>query len=226
MKKSEMDFQKLYDFLRELNTSDNNDKSWMDDHRDGYEEVRDSYISFLDDLNSYFKQTDPNYQDTTGRRAINRINNNKMFHPEKPTYKDHFGASLDKAENKAEFYIHLGINTSFVACGFYHVPNDKLKLIRQEIDYNGSELEKILNHQDFKKTFGGLWTGDSLKTSPKGYSSDHPRIEWIRLKSFVVQKDFTEHEVVNGGFKEQLIQLYELMLPFRRFLDMAVDEPA
>jgi hypothetical protein len=42
----------------------------------------------------------------------------------------------------------------------------------------------------------------------------------------VVQKDFTEQEIVGGGFKEQLIQLYELMLPFRRFLDMSIDEPA
>jgi len=46
-----MDFQKLYDFLRELNTGDNNDKSWMDVHRSEYVEVRDSYISFLEELN-------------------------------------------------------------------------------------------------------------------------------------------------------------------------------
>jgi uncharacterized protein (TIGR02453 family) len=220
-----MDFQKLYDFLRELNTGDNNDKSWMDVHRSEYVEVRDSYISFLEELNHIFRESDPNYQDTTGKKAINRINNNKMFHPEKPTYKDNFGASLDKAENRSEFYIHLGINGSFVACGMYHVPNDKLKLIRQEIDYNGEELAAILTEPKFKKTFGGLWMRDTLKTSPKGYSGDHPRIEWLRLKSFVVQQDFTQDNVVKGNFKERLIELYELMLPFRRFLDMAVDEP-
>jgi len=220
-----MNFQKLYDFLRALNTGENNDKRWMDEHRNEYEEVRDDYIAFLDDLNRYFLANDPNYKDTAGRRAINRINNNKMFHPDKPTYKNNFGATLDKAEFRSEFYIHLGIHGSFVACGLYHLPNDKLKFIRQEIDYNGEELERILNEHKFKKELGGLWLGDSLKTSPKGYTTEHPRIEWLRLKSFVVQKEISEKNIIQGDFKNQLIDLYEIMLPFRRFLDMALDDP-
>ncbi|MEO1254302.1 MAG: DUF2461 domain-containing protein [Bacteroidota bacterium] len=218
-----MDFKLLFDFLYDLNADGHNDKSWMDAHRKEYHQTRNMYIDFLDELNEVLKKSDPDYTDTPGRKAINRINNNKVFKPDAPTYKDHFGASLDKVLEKTDFYIHIGINGSFVATGFYHAPNEKLKLVRQEIDYNGDELDEILNEPRFKEKFGGLWMEDSLKTTPQGYKKDHPRIDMLRLKSFVIQRDFTEDEIKNSSFEDDLIETYQLMLPFRKFLDQSLD---
>lgn len=215
-----MSFYKLFDFLRELNK--NNNKEWMDAHRKEYHEIRDFYIEWLNQMDIKLAQIDPDYSPTTGKQAINRINNNLLFHPDKPVYKDHFGAGLDKEKGKGDFYIHIGINESFVAGGFYKPKKEKLDSIRAAIDYNGGELMKIMNKASFKKIFGGLMEAEKLKTSPKGYSSDHRYIELLRNKSFAVMHSLTQKEILKDDFQDHLIEIYKEMLPFRKYLNHAV----
>ncbi len=145
-----------------------------------------------------------------------------VFHPNKPTYKDHFGAGLDKAKNHADFYIHLGINECFLAGGFYHAPNDILKKIRSAIDYNGKELKKITSKKDFEAYYGELLQEDALTNAPKGYSTDHPHIDLLKMKTFAVMHPLTQKEVMGSGFKEELIKAYTILLPFRNYLNQAV----
>lgn len=216
-----MSFHKLYTFLRELQK--NNSKDWMDANRSYYHEVRDWYIGWLDQMNLKLAEIDNEYTDTPGKKAINRINNNLMFHPEKPTYKDHFGAGLDQESKQGDFYIHLGTSESFIAGGYYHPSNKILKSIRDAIDYDGEEFKKILHKKSFKETFGDLMEDDDkLKTAPQGYSQDHRHIELLRYKSFAVQHDVTQKEVIHDDFQEKVIEIYKEMLPFRRYLNRAV----
>ncbi|WP_281540598.1 DUF2461 domain-containing protein [Maribacter aestuarii] len=215
-----MSFYKLYDFLRDLDK--NNSKEWMDENRKRYHEVRDWYISWLNEMDAKLAQVDKDYYATPGKKAINRINNNLMFHPEKPTYKDHFGAGLDKAPDTGDFYIHLGLNESFIAGGFYRPSSKILTSIRDAIDYNGEEFKKIINKKSFKDMFGGLMEDDMLKTSPKGFSQDHQHIELLRHKSFAVSHPVTQKEVQQEDFQERVISVYKEMLPFRRYLNKAI----
>jgi len=216
-----MSFYKLYDFLREL--QQNNSKEWMDENRNRYFEVRDFYIDWLNKMDIKLAEIDPDYTHTPGKKAINRINNNLLYHPNKPIYKDHFGAGLDQETKQGDFYIHLGTSESFIAAGFYKPKSSQLKSIRQAIDYNGEELLEILNKPSFKKMFGWLIDdGDSLKTAPKGFSQDHKYIELLRKKSFAVQTDLTQKLVTGAGFEDHVIKVYKEMLPFRNYLNQAV----
>ena len=52
----------------------------MDLNRSYYHEVRDWYIDWLNGLDIELGKIDPDYTYTPGRKAINRINNNLMFH--------------------------------------------------------------------------------------------------------------------------------------------------
>ena len=195
----------------------------MDDHRKEYEERRNWYIGWLDQMNIKLAEIDKDYYDTPGKKAINRINNNLLYHPNKPTYKDHFGAGLDQRSKSGDFYIHLGTSESFIAGGYYKADAKTLKSIRQAIDYNGEELLKILNKKSFKNTFGGLIkTGDELTTSPKGFSKDHKYINLLRYKSFAVEHALTQKEVMNDDFEKKVVEIYQEMLPFRRYLNRAV----
>ena len=215
-----MTFHDLYQFLRDL--GNNNSKEWMDDNRKRYENVRDFYISWLNEMDIKLAKIDSDYTHTTGKQAINRINNNLMYHPNKPIYKDHFGAGLDK-EKQGDFYIHLGTSESFIAGGFYKPKPEILKSIRQGIDYNGSDFKKILNKKSFKDLFGGLIDdGDSLKTSPKGFSQNHKHIDLLRRKTFAVQANLTQKEVMSSDFDKHVIKIYKEMLPFRNYLNKAV----
>lgn len=216
-----MTFHNLYAFLREL--EQNNTKEWMDANRKRYEEVRDFYISWLNAMDLKLAKVDPDYTHTTGKQAINRINNNLMYHPNKPIYKDHVGAGLDQESKQCDFYIHLGTSESFIVGGFYKPKSSILKSIRQGIDYNGNELEKILQKRSFKALFGKLIDdGDSLKTAPKGYSQEHEHIELLRRKTVAVQVNLTQKEVMSADFDDRVIKIYKEMLPFRNYLNKAV----
>tara|TARA_B100000929_G_C15484951_1_gene412485 strand:+ start:50 stop:640 length:591 start_codon:yes stop_codon:yes gene_type:complete len=194
----------------------------MDEHRKEYLEVRDFYIDWLNEMDIKLARIDPDYVPTNGKRAINRINNNLLFHPNKSVYKDHFGAGLDKEKGKGDFYIHIGINESFVAGGIYKPKKEKLDSIRAAIDFNGDKLKKILNEKSFQKTFGGLMEAEKLKTSPKAYSQDHKHIELLRYKSFAVMHSLTQEEIKDDDFQERLVEIYKEMLPFRNYLNNAI----
>lgn len=215
-----MNFKSLFSFLEKL--TKNNSKDWMDEHRDKYEKIRDAYIEWLNSMDIKLAEIDEDYYHTTGKKAINRINNNLLYHPNKPTYKDHFGAGLDKRPKTSDFYIHLGVNECFLAGGFYRPKSEFLKSIRDAIDYNGEVLKEIIEEPQFQKLFGGLMEDEKLKTSPKGFSKDHPHIELLRHKSFAAHRPISRKQVLSKDFDEFVIETYQAMLQFRRYLNKAV----
>lgn len=215
-----MGFKELYSFLERLQK--NNAKEWMDAHRSEYRAVRTFFVSWLDELNSKIAQVDPLYFDTPGKKGINRINNNLMFYPNKPVYKDHFGAGLDQLTKQGDFYIEIGLKQNLLAGGYWRPEKNILKSIREAIDYNGEDLLDIINTASFKKTFGGLYHDNQLKTSPKGYPKDHPYIELLRHKTFGAEVAFNKDKVLDPHFQEYCVEVYLDLLPFRRYLREAV----
>lgn len=215
-----MNFKNQIRFLKALNK--NNSKEWMDANRKWYKEVRDDYIGWLDEVDLTLAAIDDEYYATPGRKGINRINNNLMFHPHKPVYKDHFGAGFDKRPNTGDFYIEIGIKESMMAGGFWRPDSKTLRSIRDAIDYDGEELKKILGKKSFKDTFGALYKDEKLKTSPKGFLRNHRHIDLLRNKTFAVEYSFSNKEVLQDDFKEKVISVYKEMLPFRRYLNRAI----
>lgn len=214
-----MDFQNLFEFLGQLQL--NNHKEWMDTHRKWYHELRTDFIHWLDELDLVLAQRDREYYPTPGKKGMNRINNNLMFHPHKPVYKDHFGAGLDKAPKSADFYIEIGPNSCLLAGGFWRPDPKTLASIREGIDFNGGELVKIINKTSFKKIFGDLYEDERLKNPPKGFSKDHPHIELLKNKTFAVVHQLDNEEVLQPNFQDKVMDVYDEMLPFRRYLNQA-----
>ena len=215
-----MDFSSMFDFLERLQK--NNHKDWMDQHRKEYFAVRNSFIDWLDKMNGKLAEIDPDYFDTPGKKAINRINNNLMFFPNKPVYKDHFGAGLDQLSKQGDFYIELGVAESFLGGGYWYPSSKVLKSIREAIDYNGSELESIIYKKSFQKLFGGCLPAETLKNAPKGYTNDHPYIDLLKMKSFAAGVTFSRKEVLASSFENKVLDVYSELLPFRRYLNKAI----
>ncbi|UJH67782.1 DUF2461 domain-containing protein [Allomuricauda sp. SCSIO 65647] len=214
-----MNFKNLFNFLEKLQK--NNNKEWMDANRKWYHQVRNDFIAWLDGLDATLAEQDRDYYATPGKKGINRINNNLMFHPNKPVYKDHFGAGLDKAPRSADFYLHIGVNECMLAGGFWRPETKVLKNIRDGIDYNGEELMKIINKKSFQKTFGDLYEDEKLINAPKGFSNDHPHIDLLKNKSFAVVREITKQDVLHPDFDQTVLTTYFEMLPFRRYLNEA-----
>lgn len=215
-----MGFTDLYDFLERLRQ--NNSKEWMDDHRKEYKAVRTFFVGWLDELNAKLAKVDPLYFDTPGKKGINRINNNLMFYPNKPVYKDHFGAGLDQLTKQGDFYVEIGLKQNLLAGGYWRPEKNTLRSIRDAIDYNGEELRAILEKPSFKKTFNGLYEDNPLKTAPKGFSKEHPQIDLLRHKTFGAETVLQRKQVLDPNFQEYCVEVYLELLPFRRYLRKAV----
>ena len=98
-----------------------------------------------------------------------------------------------------------------------------LNKIRQEIDYNLKEFLKITNDKTFKKVFGKLSEEDSLVNAPKGYAKDHPAMEILKLKSFIVVADLKDKDVLSKDYVKKVSAICKAMQPLNNFLQRAID---
>jgi uncharacterized protein (TIGR02453 family) len=127
-----------------------------------------------------------------------------------------------KMDQEPGYYIHIEPGKSFIAGGLYMPDADKLSKIRQEIDYNTEGFLKILNDKKFKKLFPSLDDFDKLKTAPKGYPKDHPHIELLKNKSYVVSHHFTDQEVLDKKFARKAGEIAKEIKSLNYFLKEAI----
>ncbi|MFW5760201.1 MAG: DUF2461 domain-containing protein [Cyclobacteriaceae bacterium] len=215
--------KEVLDFLKELKY--NNNKEWMDTHREQYHSAKSKFEEFINLLIIEIQQFDERILGLTPKNCIFRINRDIRFSKDKSPYKINMGAFISedgKKSYKPGYYIHIQPeNESFMAGGIYAPPGDILKKIRQEVDYNPVDLKEVVTQPDFKNFYGEI-QGDKLKTAPQGYSADHPNIEFLKLKSYVVIHNFSDKEVRAQNFAEQVITGFKILKPMNDYLDIAI----
>src|SRR5437773_9568879 len=139
-----------------------NSKAYWQDHKADYEKlVKAPMDELLAELKREF-----------GEGRIFRPYRDVRFSRDKSPYKTNIAATLG-----AGGYISFSADGLGVGNGYYMMASDQLDRFRPAIDDDrqGSELEKLVKALEKK---GVEVTGhDSLKTAPKGYAKDHPRIE-------------------------------------------------
>jgi uncharacterized protein (TIGR02453 family) len=147
-----------------------------------------------------------------------RINRDVRFSTDKSPYKNNFGAIFMRLQphNRGSFYVHLEPGKSFIGGGFWEPSKDDLLRIRQGIEME-DDLQTILNEPKLKKELKGLF-GEALKTAPKGFDKEHPRINLLRYKQFLLKKDFDNASVFKPDFENQVIDIYKIMQPFFMYM--------
>jgi uncharacterized protein (TIGR02453 family) len=215
-------------FLKEL--AKNNNKEWFDANRKKYETARADYIALADAIIKGFCKKDKDFEQLEGRKCLFRINRDIRFSKDKSPYKTNFGASFERGGRIspwAGYYLHIEPgNKSFIAGGVWQPEPDRMKKIRQEIDYNWSDFRKIISNKKFKLLFGDLekTKETSLSREPKGYEKSNPAIDYIKLKSWVVSASLTDAEVTGKDLLKKILPGFELMQPFIEFLNEALAE--
>jgi uncharacterized protein (TIGR02453 family) len=136
------------------------------------------------------------------------------------------GASFSKGGKKVQcagYYFHLEPGASFIGGGFWMPMAPELNKIRQEIDYNFEEFNKIINKKKFKSCFGSLGESEKLTRPPKGYEPGNPAIEILKLKSFVVMTAVKDTELTGKELANKVVDHFETMMPLVDFLNKAID---
>ena len=63
--------------------------------------------------------------------------------------------------------------------------------------------------------------GEKLRKVPKGFPEDHPAAELLKLKDVVAWRSFSEEQVVQPGFANEVVATAKALQPFLRYLEEA-----
>ena len=121
----------------------------------------------------------------------------------------------------AGYYLHIEPGASFAAAGIWMPEGDGLSKIRQEIDYNSGPLLKILKSASFKKYFKGFDEDGKLKLAPKGFEKEHPQLELLKNKHFIVSYPLSDADLTNKKNAETVIAAFKAMYPLMVYLRAA-----
>jgi uncharacterized protein (TIGR02453 family) len=209
-----------FDFLNSL--KNNNNRDWFNKNRASYIEPKDNFESLVQKIIDKIIDFEPIMKGLEVKSCVYRINRDIRFSNDKSPYKTHMGAFIVRGGKKngdkfAGYYIHIEPGASIIAGGAYMPPVPWLSAIREKIDEEPEKLLKIISSKDFIKYFGKI-DGEKLKKAPKGYPSDHPNVELLKFKSFLVVNEVTDEFVLSEKYFDHTINVIKAMKPLNDYL--------
>jgi uncharacterized protein (TIGR02453 family) len=210
------------DFLTAIKC--NNNREWFLDNRPLYLEAKDNFETFVQEIIDKIILFESIMKGLEAKNCVYRINRDIRFSNDKSPYKSHFGAFIVRGGKKngdrfAGYYFHIEPGKSMMAGGAYTPPAPWLSSIREKISDYPDEFIKITRAKDFIKYFGSI-DGEKLKTAPKGYPKDHPNIELLKYKSYLVANEASDKIVLGKDFQEHAINVFKAMKPLNDYLNI------
>lgn len=209
------------DFLKQIKY--NNNREWFLVNRPAYLDARENFESFVQKLIDQIIEFEPIMKGLEVKSCVYRFNRDIRFSNDKSLYKTHFGAFIVRGGKKngdkyGGYYFHIEPGGSIIAGGAYMPPAPWLSAIREKIDEEPDRFMKIINGKEFKKFFGQL-TGEKLIKAPKGYPADHPYVDLLKFKSYLVVNEVKDEFVLNEKYFEHTIEVMKAMKPLNDFLN-------
>lgn len=155
-----------------------NSKTYFTRHKHLFEDaVKAPMVALTDSLAAEF-----------GAAQLFRPYRDVRFAKDKSPYKDHQGAFVDLMPGIG-LYVEVSARGLYAAGGFYSQASDQVARFRAAVDedLSGKPLEKLV---DGLRLAGYEINGERLKTKPRGFQDDHPRIELLRHKSLYAGQRF------------------------------------
>ena len=195
-------------FLKELKL--NNNREWFNENKDRFNTIQSQVKIFAQEVNDSL-----NVSDNIEKIKIFRIYRDLRFSKDKTPYKKNIGMAFHRAkpELRGGYYLEISADESFIAVGFWNPNKEDLLRIRKEIEIDGQEFKRIINQKKIKDIWGDL-RGDEVKTSPKGFTSDHEYIDLIKKKQFIFIKKLKEKDILDEKFQKELVNYFESIRPF------------
>lgn len=168
--------EQALDFYDDLEVE--NTRAFFTEHRTTYDEcVRAPMLALCAELEAEF-----------GEAKVFRPHRDVRFAKDKSPYKTHQGAFVAVAP-RTGWYVEIAAPGMRVAAGVYDADSAQLARIREAIDDDrtGSQLERVV--ADLEQQ-GYTISGEQLRTAPRGWSTDHPRIALLRHKQLVAGRHY------------------------------------
>lgn len=186
--------------------ADNSKAYWLD-HKVVYErDVKAPMDALLAELVAEF-----------GEPKLFRPYRDTRFSRDKSPYKTAIAATIGSG------YVQFSADGLFAGGGMYHMMPDQLTRFRRAIDADksGTRLERAVA----TVTQSGLdvHAPEELKTAPRGYPKDHPRIELLRMKGLVAARSWEPAAWLRtAAAKKRVVETLRATRPLLAWLDANV----
>jgi uncharacterized protein (TIGR02453 family) len=190
----------------------NNTRPWFQEHRAMYDRaVRHPLESLLEDVSAEF-----------GEAKVFRPNRDTRFSADKSPYKTSAAASIPAPGGG--YYLSLSADGLMAGAGMYMMDAEQLTRFREAVDAarTGNALVGMLEklHADGYEAGGH----DELKSAPRGYAKDHPRVDLLRMKGLVVWKEHPVRKwLQTPAAKERVVDVWRAAGPVLAWLGRNVD---
>ncbi|WP_163553855.1 DUF2461 domain-containing protein [Candidatus Frankia alpina] len=152
-----------------------------------------------------------------GEPHLFRPHRDVRFSKDKSPYKTAIGA-----HNESGGYVQVSAAGLMVASGYWQTAPDQVERLRAAVadEVTGPKLEALV--EGLRKDGYGV-SGNRLKTRPRGYDADHPRIDLLRHRTLTVHCEFGEPPwLAEPECAEQVATAWREMRVLRDWLDRQV----
>ena len=187
-----------------------NSKTYWQAHKATYEgSVKGPMEALLLDLSGEF-----------GEGRVFRPYRDIRFSADKSPYKTNIAATLSRGG-----YISLSATGLGAGTGRYMLAPDQLERYRQSVAHDrfGGQLAELV--AAVRKKGIDVSAHDALKTAPKGYPKDHPRIDLLRQKGLITWKQWPVSSWLGTSrAKQRIVDFFHASRPICDWLDKHVGE--
>lgn len=217
--------KELLEYLEQL--QHNNNRQWFADNRDRYDRLRMHWLDDLQRIINVLAAADPRYGRMTPKNAAFRIYRDIRFSHDKSPFKTYFSAAFSpygRQVHAAGYYLHLSADGDAGLYGGIWAPEAPvLKKLRTAIVDNIEEFEQIIEDPKMLAAYPE-WSGEELKTVPKGYDRNHPLAHLLRRKDYGRFHPCDRKFFLDPSWPEKAAQLFLLLRPLNEFIDYSLNE--
>jgi uncharacterized protein (TIGR02453 family) len=214
----------LIQYLSEL--SENNNRAWFVMNKPRYDILRAEFLELVTQLIADITKFDPAVAACQPKKAIFRINRDVRFAHDKSPYKTNFSAAITASGMKKPsqgggpmYYFHINAEgVLLIAAGEYMPPADRLRAIRKQVQDDAVGFGRMIKNKKLVETYGGLDEESRLSRPPKGFDAEHKHIEYIKLKNFLVEKDFSIKKKIPADLGKEIATTFKDALPLVTWL--------
>jgi len=203
---------RVFDFYEGL-AADNTRSFWAE-HKTVYEtQVRDPMRALVAALEPEF-----------GEANLFRPYRDVRFSKDKTPYKTHQGAFVG-IEPGIGYYVQVDAEGLLAGGGFHHHASTQVERYRSAVDdkSTGAGLLAIVTGL---RDAGFDIEGEQLKTKPRGYDADHPRIDLLRFKSLMALKRFGAPDwLATPAAADQVRDTWRRLVPLNKWIIANVGPP-
>ena len=201
----------LFEFFTDLR-ADNSKSFWQANHARWEQDVRDPMRSLLAGLSDEF-----------GPLRMFRPNRDVRFSKDKSPYKLWTGATSEsQAVGGIGYYLEVSADGIVTGYGAMLMSSDQLRRFRAAIDdeTSGTEFAHVIDTLAAQTCLVSHGAEEPLKTAPRGYSADHPRIHFLRWKgAAIVQEWATADWMHTPETLDAILGVWRGAWPLKAWLD-------